>query len=303
LFSLSDRNKQWIKGLGFLLSLVAVGFVATRFVQYWEELELSGLGAIDWIALAGLGLVYALISVFLGLAWWKMLLHLKPESEVDDDAVISPFWAVYAYGYSQIGKYLPGNVLHFAGRHVLGMAAGYRHARLIYSTILELALLLVSGLLLTLLLLPVLGLHHGLAALAYALVFVLVYVGLKLRSSIHLSHALALHSLFLLLTGILFVLVLALIDPAFDWSLRSAMLILAAYVLAWLIGMLTPGAPAGLGIREVVLLFLLGPIVNQSELLLAILLSRVVSLTGDLLFFAAAVIVKPKLLAGHWVHD
>ncbi|MEM1082234.1 MAG: hypothetical protein AAGH65_11695, partial [Pseudomonadota bacterium] len=147
---LSDRTKTVIKWLGFVLSLVAVGFVIAQFVQYWEEMQVDGLGRREWLALGALGLAYAVFSILLALAWWKMLLHLDTQS--------TPHWAVYAYGFSQLGKYLPGNVFHFAGRHVMGMAAGHMSSSLIYSTVLELVLLVVSGLLVSIMLLPLLGL-------------------------------------------------------------------------------------------------------------------------------------------------
>lgn len=288
-FKLSDNLKATIKWLGFVLSLIAVGFVIRQFVHYWEEIELSGLGLSEWSALIAMAAGYALVSIFLALAWWKMLLHLETRS--------SPHWAVYAYGFSQLGKYLPGNVFHFAGRHVMGMAAGHSASKLIYSTLLELGLLMASGALIALLLLPLLGIHHLAACLIYVLVLSLLFVLLKYRASIHLAHALLLHSLFLLVTGVVFVLVVALVSSEFAFEPRLILLILSAYVVAWLSGLVVPGAPAGMGIRELVLLFLLGPWLGSSALLLAILLSRVVSLLGDLLFFAGAVFLKPRLIA------
>ena len=283
----SDRLKTIIKGLGFVLSLAAVGFVIWQFVQYWEEIELSGLGLSEWTALILMALGYALFSILLALAWWKMLLHLKTHSDLP--------WAIYAYGFSQLGKYLPGNVFHFAGRHVMGMAAGHSASKLLYSTVLELGLLIASGLLTTLLLLPLLGFHHLLAGLIYIATLLLLFVLLKYRTSIHLSHALLMHSLFLLVTGVLFVLIVALISDGITFDARMILLVLASYVVAWLSGLVVPGAPAGMGIRELVLLFLLGPWLSSSDLLLAVLLSRVVSLLGDLLFFAGVVLFKSRL--------
>jgi uncharacterized membrane protein YbhN (UPF0104 family) len=65
-------------------------------------------------------------------------------------------------------------------------------------------------------------------------------------------------------------------------------LICGAFVITWLAGSVTPGAPAGIGVRELVLLFLLKGLVLESDLLLAVLLSRVVTVAGDVLFFLAA---------------
>jgi uncharacterized membrane protein YbhN (UPF0104 family) len=61
-----------------------------------------------------------------------------------------------------------------------------------------------------------------------------------------------------------------------------------AFVIAWLAGLVTPVAPAGIGVREFVLLFLLKGLVLESDLLVTVLLSRVVTVAGDVLFFLAA---------------
>jgi uncharacterized membrane protein YbhN (UPF0104 family) len=60
-----------------------------------------------------------------------------------------------------------------------------------------------------------------------------------------------------------------------------------SYVIAWLAGLITPGAPAGVGVRELVLLFLLGEQIPAADLLLAVVLGRIVTVVGDLLFFTA----------------
>ena len=78
----------------------------------------------------------------------------------------------------------------------------------------------------------------------------------------------------------------------FDW--QSAPLIGGAFVLAWLIGLVTPGAPAGGGIREAVLLFLLGHRYAPGDLLLAIVLGRSVNIVGDVGYFLLASLL-PKM--------
>jgi uncharacterized membrane protein YbhN (UPF0104 family) len=73
------------------------------------------------------------------------------------------------------------------------------------------------------------------------------------------------------------------------WTIASG-----AYVVAWLAGLVTPGAPAGVGVREMVLIFLLGHAIPETELLPAVVVSRLVTVAGDVLFFAAAALLKPR---------
>ena len=57
-----------------------------------------------------------------------------------------------------------------------------------------------------------------------------------------------------------------------------------AFMLDWLAGLLAPGAPAGLGVREMVLFSLLKGLVAEADLLLTIVPSRLVTVAGDMLF-------------------
>jgi uncharacterized membrane protein YbhN (UPF0104 family) len=70
--------------------------------------------------------------------------------------------------------------------------------------------------------------------------------------------------------------------------------VVGAFVLAWLLGLITPGAPAGMGVRELVLLGLLSPFLPQSTILLATVLGRVVTIGGDLLFFGWGCLATPE---------
>jgi uncharacterized membrane protein YbhN (UPF0104 family) len=84
-----------------------------------------------------------------------------------------------------------------------------------------------------------------------------------------------------------------------DAQLASmALAVCGAYVLAWVAGFLTPGAPAGVGVREFVLYLLLAQLVGQPDLLAAVVLARMVSVCGDVLFYLGAVGVRPHMNAG-----
>lgn len=49
------------------------------------------------------------------------------------------------FARSQLGKYLPGNVVHIAGRHLLARELGYSHVALLLSTVFEFAGLLSAA--------------------------------------------------------------------------------------------------------------------------------------------------------------
>src|SRR3546814_9620714 len=62
-------------------------------------------------------------------------------------------------------------------------------------------------------------------------------------------------------------------------------LITSAFALSWVLGFLAPGAPAGLGAREGIMLLLLHGSAPAEALLIFVLLARVVTVLGDGLCF------------------
>jgi hypothetical protein len=93
---------------------------------------------------------------------------------------------------------------------------------------------------------------------------------------------------FLMVSGIIFVVLVNMVSKKSLYEELLWIHICGAYVLAWLAGLLTPGAPAGLGVRELVLFFLLKGFVPESDMVLSVLLGRVVTVAGDLVFFVLA---------------
>lgn len=67
-----------------------------------------------------------------------------------------------------------------------------------------------------------------------------------------------------------------------------------AFPVAWLLGFFTPGAPAGFGTREFVLVTLLGPQYGESSVTIAALLLRFVSTMGDVLIFVSGYLMKKR---------
>jgi hypothetical protein len=275
--------RRWLHGLGSLLAVVGVGFVVLRFHEYWGQLDSSLWSAANILRLLGFSIVYAVGNLSLALAWRHLLLHLGGDAE--------PRTTTRIYGLSQLARYLPGNIFHLAGRQALGMSAGMSAGILAKSILWELGLIAFAGALFSALVLPAfwpaanagIALIIWSASVATAALVLSKYLGSQMRT------AFLLQTLFLTLSAGIFVLLLASLDgvganPASLWPLAGG-----AYIVAWLIGLVTPGAPAGVGIREMVLLFLLGHAIPETVLLPAVVLSRLVTVAGDVLFFAISI--------------
>ncbi len=274
----SSRSlKSALNALGFVLGLLAVGFVVQRLRTYAAEIDLSRLTTGTLLALAGLACVSSLTNVFLALSWWRLLQFVQLDVPLR--------WAMRAHGVSQLARYVPGGIFQFAGRQAIGVAAGLAGGGLAKTVLWEILLLVTAGATLGLLAVPLVvsQVPSLLIVPLLALVFGLArrFLG-PLR-----AQALVGYWILLGISGCVFVAVLALVQHT-ALPLPMVPSIAGAFVLGWLVGFVVPGAPAGGGIREAALLFLLGQFVVHGDLLLAIVVGRMVGVLGDALFFAIA---------------
>lgn len=92
---------------------------------------------------------------------------------------------------------------------------------------------------------------------------------------------------FLIFYGLIFFILVRLVDPKGSVAVDQLLPLIGAAVMAWLAGLVTPGAPAGLGVREAVLLLLLSTLLSKGHLELAVVLGRLVTASGDLFFYLA----------------
>lgn len=267
---------------GSVLGLFGVMCVVTRLYSYSDKIDLTRFNATTWLLIAMLTVLYGAVgNSFLVQAWWQLLAFF--------DLNVQRSWALKAYGLSQIAKYVPGNVFHLAGRQALGMAVGLPGVSLAKSVFWDLALQASTaaffGVLATLLARTQLDVVAAVAILFAT--SVAATVALYRAFAPQVGVAFASQICYLTVSSLVFVGALKVIAIS---SYSSAVIfpVFAAYVLAWLAGFVTPGAPAGVGVRELVLLFLLKGMLNESDLLLALVLGRFVTVLGDSLFFIYA---------------
>ncbi len=273
--------RRTLNFFGGLLGIAGIVFVLLQLRENADQIAFANRGTGFWLAMGMLAVVYAAANVLLARAWWRLLLALGADAP----------WklSLRTYGISQLAKYVPGNIFHLAGRQALGQAAGLPGKVVASSILYELILIAGAGALLLALVAPSLasGLKSSWGLAAYLVLLPGVLFGIRHRLGYLVARGFFLQSTFLALSGVVFLATLALVEPA---SLQAEHwpLICGAYVTAWLIGLLTPGAPAGLGVRELVLLVVLDSVVSAGAMLAAVLLSRAVTMVGDVLFFAAA---------------
>ena len=280
------KLKRILNLTGGALAIVGIVFVALRLHEYAADIDFERLDWAGWLAVGGFSLIYCLSNLMLAMGWWNLLGNLG--------AVTSRLWAVKTYGISQIAKYVPGNIFHLAGRQAMGMASGVAGRPLAKSAVWELASISGTGVLFGVLALPLIvpGLPTEVGVLSFLATMGLVAVVLWRFVGPPVARAFGWYMFFLAISGFLFAAVVDLLSKSPEISGTPWLLLCGAYVLAWLAGLITPGAPAGVGVRELVLLFMLKGVVGEPDLLLAVVLGRIVTVCGDVECFTIVLLTN-----------
>lgn len=276
---------------GAVATVAAIAAFAYAFAEVLSTDRTTELLRLHWIAfVAGLAL-YFTAFVPMTLAWIALARGCGAAASKPTLARI--------FLVSQIGKYLPGNVGQFIGRAYLANRAGIRTETSALAMALEVAGVLVAGSTLAGIasvfglvngesnFLPLLSGVMAVAALGGSLLLVRLRIGPIGRLIGPLVFALFGYlSVFVLLAGVNVALMGTLTS---DWSWTLVWRVSAALVVSWLIGFLTPGAPAGLGLRELTFsALLLGayppevPLLAAAGFRLTTMLGDVVALLGGL---------------------
>lgn len=290
---------------GWLVLALAFGFLGHRWWQSapWSLVE-DRSGELALAVGAGT-LAYALAGFLLAEAWRYLLGSGGTAAE--------PRHYRTVYGRTQIAKYLPGNCFHFVGRQLFGRGLGHGHGALILASIAETALLLaVAGALA----LPLLGselaamLHPlpgwsllavvaGLGALGFVIVGpssdrfarAVSRTLVALRSlAPRLPRAALLHLAFFATGGLILWTVAAAARAPGEQAI-DPLIAVSALALAWCAGFVVPGAVAGVGVREAVLVLNLEQSLGAEGAILVALALRVITTLGDLLFFGLCLLI------------
>jgi uncharacterized membrane protein YbhN (UPF0104 family) len=309
------RNfKKSARILGAFLTVFAIGYAvyliskdAPRLKEDFSNLRFIGLiGAASFL--------YACLGPLLALAWMMLLRTFGPHR--------LPFRLVLRiYGTSQILKYVPTNVLHVVRRHVETRAAGADHLTLVWASFLEGLLLVCAAAGVTALFaaplldrvfqvassgsLSVYAILSG--AIAGGILLALVarrlskeFQNLKWRFLISAIEALVLYASFFLLNG--FILSFLAIGSGYG-TLSHIPYITGLVAAAWVAGFLTPGAPGGIGIREVILINGLQPLGYGTAGASIAVAYRIVTVLGDCGFAFGSSLAKAPSTEGRALLD
>ena len=295
--------KKLLYLLTTLLSALGIAFVIWRLVTNdLSQLQQFSAGRLAGI-IGGSAAVYLLSSFILAVAWREVVCWFS----TNDPGFVR---SLQIYGKTQISKYIPGNIFEPVNRYAVGMQAGLATAALVNASLYEIIIRVVIGGIF-IIISQLISAQNGTQPLGYILVVLAGalaagtgaffaanwlkdkprFAFLKLPQTLTIGRALpvlAYYVLFFITASLSFYVIIRLAFPGSNLSLP---LVLSAFITSWLLGYIMPGAPAGAGVREVVLMAALAPHLGEAGSLLAALLGRMATITGDLLFYLLAVIL------------
>jgi uncharacterized membrane protein YbhN (UPF0104 family) len=288
---MSNNLKRVLHWTGSTFGVLGVAFVVIKFSKYRHQIGFSTLSSASFLTLFALAGVYGVANLLLAFAWRDILKHFHLNTK--------PRWIIRTYGISQLAKYVPGNIFHLAGRQAIGMAASLPAWALAKSAIWELGLIALTATLFAFLIVPFFwGQVTFLIAMALFICSIITLVWFAFRwAGRWVASALSWYALFLTFSGVVFLMILSIVVPTSSVTAPLVIGVCGAYVVGWLAGLITPGAPAGVGVREFVLFTILQSVVAQGDLLAAIVLGRMVTIGGDLLFYFVAASMRSHVLA------
>jgi hypothetical protein len=275
------RSKPYLRWLIFGATLF---FLLQVLRQHGQE-----VAAIRLDRTAGGILAIALTVTLVAHIWagwvWSWMLH-----ELGQPA--SALWGIKTYLKTNIGKYLPGNVWHFYGRIAAAKTAGIPIAAATLSVLMEPLLMATAALVIALMGNVTQG-GWSLLSLAIGLAIVHPRCLNPVLSRLQRSKTGAIEPLqlrgyplrpflgefvFLLLRGAGFLLTLRALTP---FDPEQIPRLLGAFSWAWLLGLVIPGAPGGLGVFEATAIALLNGQFPTALILSWVALYRLISVLAE----------------------
>lgn len=288
-------NRYW-RWIGVALSIACLVFFGMRLHQHWQAVDSLAIRVSGLWALGMATLVYLMTHGVAVFAWRFSLRSVECHAPLRELARIQLL--------SQFGKYLPGNVGQHLGKLSMAAQYGLPKGQIFASMLIDtFAVLIAAGICS----LPAFDLIRPYLAVTDTVRIGLVVVSLLSTVAVaslfvgrvrrYAIDTLRLHAikqpsaipLAILTHGTNFVAgtaTLWLVAHAFgSSSLSSALPLCGVFSAAWLLGFLIPGAPAGVGVRDAVLLVGLSPLVGSEGATMVSAFHRIITTVGDCLAF------------------
>ena len=308
---MKHTSKRTIKLIGSALTILSIAIIAVNFIKM--DVNLSFIE--NWyraliVLLFGIILMFA--TILIGILAWKKNLEYFSERTIDykNSAVI--------YTKANIGKYLPGNVMHYVERNIFAAEQGISQIDVTTSTILEIVGQVFTSFLITIPFLfneikSIMSLHierdmTKIFLLIFMIALILMFVISRKNEKVNqifkkitqkkfammFAGNICLYGMCYLIYGLLLNVILYHINPNV-MNLHDALLMISANTIAWLIGFIIPGVPGGIGVRELTLTTIASGTAFEQTILIAAVFQRIISIFGDLTSYLWGLYLSKKI--------
>jgi len=290
--------------LRWVIIALTLGFIVHTLRVNWQQvltLRFSSYAIAELLLALGITLS---AHIWSGWVWYGILQSLS--------APVPMTWTIITYLKTNLAKYLPGNVWHFVGRIKFLRDYGTPTGVAITGVVLEPLLMAVAALAIVLVTLP-----SGLMQLGILIVVLIALhprilnpilqrlgqanlkqaeqleaTGLQSNATIPALNRYPWRSLlgeigFVMFRGVGFILCFM---ALMTLGLEDMWILLGAFSLGWLLGLVVPGAPGGLGMFEATVLAVLTPTFPAAIVLGGVALYRLNSTLAELLGAGLAVL-------------
>jgi glycosyltransferase 2 family protein len=280
---LPSRLKPYLR---WLILGGTIFFIASAIRQHWQEVAAIRISAPGYGKLAIALLITLLAHIWSGWIWSRILRELHQPAQ--------PLWGIRTYLTTNIAKYLPGNVWHFYGRVVAAKNAGFSVGAATLSVLLESLLMAAAALTIALTtgtpgILQILSLAAVLIAIHPHFLNPLLKLASRLKGKskepqepIQIRRYPLLPLLgevgFVLLRGMGFFFTLSALGTIAPPQIP---LILSAFSFSWVLGLVVPGAPGGIGVFEATAIALLGSQLPTGTIIGGVALYRLISILAE----------------------
>jgi hypothetical protein len=224
--------------------------------------------------------------------------------------------AFVVYAQSNLGKYLPGNIGHYAERQLFGAALGIKQLHLAICSGVEVLHTSFAGFMVVFIfglnnIIEVIHRIFPFVNIVFSLLIVVFVVCILFSIIFFFFRKKKLFSEFIVIIkdrnfcllflfavmvstilkilsgGILFLIIRGNILI----EISNLPLVITAFSASWLIGFITPGVPGGIGIRESLLVLMLSPLIPAEVILPAAIIQRLAMILGEVLAWPLSLVI------------
>lgn len=270
-----------------------VFFIASAIHQNWQEVAAIRISATGYLNLAIALLITLLAHIWSGWVWSWILRELNQPA--------TGLWSIKVYLITNLAKYLPGNVWHFYGRVIAAKEAGFSVGAATLSVLLEPLLMAAAALAIALTtgsrtngITQLLCLSAVLIAIHPRFLNPLLQLASRLKGKSQDAQAvqnqqpvqirryplfpLLGEAGFVALRGLGFFLTLSALSPIAPAQIP---LVFSAFSFAWVLGLVVPGAPGGIGVFEATAIALLNSQIPTGTIIGGVALYRIISIFAE----------------------